>query len=190
VTISNHGPDVSRILQVCMCDGDELHDNISNTTCQRRIDLTRDSRKRVHFTVMLPNIAHPLEVRFVANGKELAIKHIVLRTHFTANRLLLVVSRDANLDYLNDNTTHGVRVLYPHPELLPDHWQGYDAVFALILHGVSLEELSTRQYEALRKWLAQGVHTRGVRRRGLCMVTHATHERAVTRNTDRRRSNY
>lgn len=156
VTLGNHGHDVSGYLEVRTRDGDEFRDNVFDITHRRRIDLTRDSRKRVHFTVRMPNVAHPLVIRFVADGKELAAKHIDLRTHFTTNRLLVVVSRDANLDYLNDKTGHGIRVLYPHPELLPDHWQGYDAVEALVLHGVSLEELSTRQYDALRKWIAQG----------------------------------
>jgi hypothetical protein len=47
-------------------------------------------------------------------------------------------------------------VLYPHPELLPVHWRGYDAVAAIVVHGVSLERLSDTQYDALHKWIAQG----------------------------------
>ena len=156
MTVINHGRDVSGDLQVSTRDGDDFRDNVFDTTHRRRIDLTHESSKRVQFTVQLPNVAHPLVVRFVANGKELAAEHIDLRTHFTTNRLLVVLSRDANLDYLNDHDGYGIRVLYPHPELLPDHWQGYDAVSALVLHGVSLEQLSTRQYDALRKWIAQG----------------------------------
>ena len=42
------------------------------------------------------------------------------------------------------------------PELLPAHWQGYDAVAAIVVHGVSLERLSASQFDALHKWIAQG----------------------------------
>jgi hypothetical protein len=156
VTISNQGSDFSGYLQVRTRNGDEFHDNVSDIIHQRRLDLTRNSSKRLHFTVMLSNVAHPLLTRVIVDGQEVARQEINLRTQFTADQLLLVVSRDANLDYLNDNAGSGLRIVYPHPQLLPDQWQGYDGVSALILHGVSLEQLSTRQHQALLKWIAQG----------------------------------
>lgn len=160
VTLNNQGDNLSGYVEVWTRDGEDFRENLSASSYQRRIDLTRDSRKRLRFTVRLTNVAHPLIIRVIANGKEIASKRIDLRKHFTNARLLLVISRDANLDYLNDGHSDGdrasLRVLYPHPELLPDHWQGYDAVSAVILHGISLEQLSPRQYAALRKWIAQG----------------------------------
>jgi hypothetical protein len=164
VTLNNQGDNFSGYVEVRTRDGEDFRDDLSDNAYQRRIDLTRDSRKRLRFTVRPTNVAHPLIIRVIANGKEIASQSIDLRKRFTNARLILVISRDANLDYLNDGhgrgagTDHavGLRVLYPHPELLPDHWQGYDAVSAVILHGISLEQLSPRQYEALRKWIAQG----------------------------------
>jgi hypothetical protein len=160
LTLNNQGNNLSGYVEVRTRDGEDFRENLSDNSYQRRIDLTRDSRKRLRFTVRPTNVANPLIIRVIANGKEIASKRIDLRKHFTNARLLLVISRDANLDYLNDGHSDGdganMRVLYPHPELLPDHWQGYDAVSAVILHGISLEQLSPRQYEALRKWIAQG----------------------------------
>jgi hypothetical protein len=108
------------------------------------------------FTVYLQALSHPLVIRVRSGGRELARAEVDLRKRFAAGRLLLVLSRDADLDYLNDGAAKGLRVLYPHPELLPVHWRGYDAVAAIVVHGVSLERLSASQYDALHKWIAQG----------------------------------
>ena len=156
VTVSNHGDHLLGELQVRLTYRDALKDAAFTKTHRRSLDLSRDSRKRIRFTVFLEAFAVPLEIRIVSDGRELARRSIDLRRKFTQARLLLVLSRDANLDYLNDASGERLRVLYPHPELLPDHWQGYDAVSAVIVHGVSLENLSRRQFDALRKWLAQG----------------------------------
>ena len=116
--------------------------------------------------------------------------------------MLLVLSRDADLDYLNQGlqrgnqgaqlggakalrpneggegesegsnpnpapsaavrlsssvgSRRGLRVVYSHPEMLPNHWHGYDGVSALVVHGISLDNLTDRQFEALNRWLHQG----------------------------------
>ena len=112
--------------------------------------------RALQFTVLPQGLSHPLVIRVHSGGRELARAEVDLRTRFAAERLLLVLSRDADLDYLNDRAVDGLRVLYPHPELLPVHWRGYDAVAAMVLHGVSLERLSASQFDALHKWIAQG----------------------------------
>jgi hypothetical protein len=110
----------------------------------------------MQFTVFPQGLSHPLVIRVHSDGRELARAQVDLRTRFAVERLLVVLSRDADLDYLNKGGANGLRVLYPHPELLPMHWRGYDAVAAIVVHGVSLERLSTRQFDALHKWVAQG----------------------------------
>ncbi|HEX9844499.1 MAG TPA: hypothetical protein VGC20_17195, partial [bacterium] len=126
------------------------------TVHRRKLELHRDSRKSLQFTVLPQGLSHPLVIRVHSGGRELARSEIDLRTRFAAERLVLVLSRDADLDYLNDGAANGLRVLYPHPELLPVHWRGYDAVAAIVVHGVSLERLSASQFDALHKWIAQG----------------------------------
>jgi len=156
VAVTNHGNHVLGEIQVRLTYGDMLKDEVFTKTHRRSLDISRDSRKRIRFTVFVEAFAVPLEIRVVSGGTELARHSIDLRRKFTEARVLLVLGRDANLDYLNDSGGHSLRVLYPHPELLPDHWQGYDGVSAIIVHGVSLENLSRRQFAALQKWLAQG----------------------------------
>ncbi|MGI9334282.1 MAG: hypothetical protein ACR2RL_14125, partial [Gammaproteobacteria bacterium] len=156
VTVSNRGNDLSGFLEVQVTGGNEFQGNLYNTFHRRPLELPRDARKRLRFTVFLDSFARPLTMRVVSGERELAHQSIDLRQTFTNNRLILALSRDADLDYLNDGGGDGLRVLYPHPELLPDHWQGYDGVEAIVIHGVSLERLSTRQYEAIKKWMARG----------------------------------
>jgi len=156
VTVTNQGGDLSGELEVLVTGGDELRGRLFVTTYRRKLELHQDSRKSVQFTVFPQGLSHPVVIRVRSAGQELARSEIDLRSRFTLGRLLLVLSRDADLDYLNDGAAEGLRVLYPHPELLPAHWRGYDAVAAIVVHGVSLERLSASQFEALHKWIAQG----------------------------------
>lgn len=156
VTVTNHGDDLSGELELQVTGGDELRNRLFETVHRRRLELHRDSRKTLQFTVFLQGLSHPPVIRVRSGGRELARAQVDLRTRFAAERLLLVLSRDADLDYLNDGAANGLRVLYPHPELLPVHWRGYDAVAAIVVHGVSLEQLSDSQFDALHKWIAQG----------------------------------
>ncbi len=156
VTVTNRGDDLSGELEVQVSGGDELRGRQFVTTHRRKLELDRDTRKSLQFTVFPEGLSHPLVVRVHSDGRELARSEIDLRARFVAERLVLVLSRDADLDYLNDSAAGGLRVLYPHPELLPAHWRGYDAVAAVVVHGVSLERLSASQFDALHKWIAQG----------------------------------
>jgi hypothetical protein len=157
VTVTNQGGDVSGELDVQVTGGDALRGRSFVTSHRRKVELQRASRKTLAFTVFPQSLFHPLVIRMHTGGRELARLEVDLRTRLvTHERLLLVLSRDANLDYLNDRGDNELRVLYPHPELLPVHWRGYDAVAAIVLHGVSLERLSARQFDALQKWIAQG----------------------------------
>lgn len=156
VTVTNHGGDLTGELEVQVTGGDALRGRPYLTSHRRNLELHRDSRKTLQFTVLPQELSHPLVIRVRSGGRELARAEVDLRTRFAAGRLLLVLSRDADLDYLNDGAANGLRVLYPHPELLPVHWRGYDAVAAIVVHGVSLERLSASQFDALHKWIAQG----------------------------------
>jgi len=156
VTVTNRGEDLSGELEVQVTGGDELRGRSFVTTYRRRLELQRDSRKTLQFTVLPHGLSRPLAIRVRAGGRELALTEIDLRARFVPERLILALSRNANLDYLNAGAADGLRVLYPHPEQLPSHWRGYDAVAAVVVHGVSLERLSASQFEALHKWIAQG----------------------------------
>lgn len=157
VTLENRGASTSGHLEVRAPDGDELGGRAFLNIHRRTVDLPGGSRKRFHFTVYLKSFSQPLDIRLLSgNAEPLAHKSVDLRTGVTNARIVLVLGRDADLDYLNDARGRRLRVLYPRAERLPEHWAGYDGVAALVLYGLSLEGLSSRQHSALTKWLASG----------------------------------
>ena len=156
VTVTNHGPDIDGELEVQVTREDAARGRLLATLHRRTLELRRGTRKSLHFTLLPQGLFHPLVIRVRESGRELARTEVDLRTRFAPQRLLVALSRDVRFDFLNDGAVDGVRVLYPHPELMPRHWRGYDAVAAVVVHGVSLERLAESQIEALRKWIAQG----------------------------------
>lgn len=156
VTVSNRGASLFGELEVSVTGGDALRGRQFLTSHRRTLELHQDTRKTFQFVVRPQGLSRPLVIRVRADGRDIALAEVDLRARFIAGRLLLVLSRDANLDYLNESTVDGLRVVYPHPELLPAHWRGYDAVAAVVVQGVSLERLSASQFDALHKWIAQG----------------------------------
>jgi hypothetical protein len=156
VTVSNRGNALVGRLDVRVADGDALRGDLYTTTHRRALELPRDARKRFRFTIYLESLAGPLTIRVTSGGREVARRTVDLRSRFATSRLVLVLGRDADLDYLNDSAGKTLRVLYPHPEMLPDRWQGYDGIDAIVVHETSLEPLSARQFEALDKWIARG----------------------------------
>lgn len=156
VTVANHGESLRGELEVEVTADDAARGETLSIHHRRALELARDGRKILHFTVLPQGLFHPLVIRVRAGGKEIARTEIDLRTRFAPQRLLVALSRNADFDFLNDGAVDGLRVLYPHPELLPAHWRGYESVAAVLLWDVSLERLSTSQFEALHKWAAQG----------------------------------
>jgi hypothetical protein len=156
VSVTSRDRALSGELEVEVAGGDELRGRRFVTVHRRKLDLPRNATKSVQFTILPQGLSHPLVIRALSDGVERARVEIDLRTRSIAERMVLVLSRDADLDYLSAGSGRSMRVLYPHPELLPVHWSGYDAVTAVVLHGISLERLTASQFEALHKWIAQG----------------------------------
>ena len=156
VTLENRRASVSGHLEVRVPDGDELGGRAFVNIHRQSVDLPGDSRKRFYFSIYLKSFSQPLEIKLFSGDSEIVHKSVDLRTGVTNARIVLVLGRDADLDYLNDDRGRRLRVLYPRVERLPEHWAGYDGVAALVLHGLSLEGLSSRQHSALTKWLASG----------------------------------
>ncbi len=156
ITVSNNGRTRSGTLEVEVPNTTATLGERTTTLHRRGLELAPGARKRFRFTVFLDSFAHPLHVSVHTAGHATFTQKIALRRAFTESAMLVVMSRDANLDYLNARGEHPVRVLYPRMELLPDRWQGYLGVHAVVIHDVSLEDLSGRQFTALKKWLAQG----------------------------------
>ena len=160
VGLRNDGADVRAVVEVVHDSGSEFDGNRLETRYVHEVDLPHGARKRLHLTVAVRGIASPLRItvrrRDAPAAVPLATQDIDLRRGFVNERLLAVVSRSADLDALNTRGDSGLRVTYVHPDRLPRRWQGYGALAGLLLHDVTLDNLSRRQYEALRRWIAGG----------------------------------
>ncbi|MBT6275560.1 MAG: hypothetical protein HOI95_15670, partial [Chromatiales bacterium] len=156
VAVSNRGRDIAGHLELVVGRSVGSADDAEAIVHSRPLGLARDATKRLSFTVRLESFGTPLIARVRVGKAIIAEKRLPLRDHFTDARLVLVLSRDADLDYLNDGAGRRTRVLYPHPERLPHRWQGYDGVEAVIVHGVSLANLAPAQTRALRLWIEAG----------------------------------
>lgn len=156
VTLENKGQLIEGTLNVGVTSGNQLDGTVFTVTHQRSLELSSDARKRFRFTVFIDNFSTPIQIQIISENKVLARQTIDLTDRFTDSRLLVVLSKTADLDYLNAASAHQLRVSYPHPETLPYQWQGYDGVSAMIVHGVSLERWHRRQFSALEGWISQG----------------------------------
>ncbi|HEX9781052.1 MAG TPA: hypothetical protein VGB20_07555, partial [bacterium] len=72
VTVANHGGDLSGELEVQVTGGDELRGRLFVTVHRRKLELHRDSRKSLQFTVLPQGLSHPLVIRVHSGGRELA----------------------------------------------------------------------------------------------------------------------
>ena len=113
VTLENRRANVSGHLEVRVPDGDSLGGLAFTNIHRRTIDLPGTSRKRFHFTIYLKSFSEPVEIRVVAGTRELARKTVDLRAGVTNARMILVLGRDADLDYLNDDRGRRLRGAVP-----------------------------------------------------------------------------
>ena len=155
VTVENTGQLFRGNIDVEISAGDELDGTVFDYTWRRELELTRGARKRFQFTVYIDNFANPVQLRIKSAGEIVAQQQIDLRQRYTESKLVVVLSRNVDLDYLNNSSSDRIRVTYPHPDMLPEQWQGYDGVAMVIVHGITLDHWSEQQYQALTQWLAQ-----------------------------------
>ena len=156
VTLENRGTHLTGHLEVRVPDGDELGGNAFTTVHRRPIDLPGDSRKRFPFTVFLKSFSRPLVIRVVAGGREQARKVTDLRSRVTNARIVLVLGRDADLDYLNDEAAGACGCSTRGWSDSRTAGRATTAWPPSSCTGSPSKGLSARQYEALTKWLAGG----------------------------------
>ena len=156
ITVSNRGADFNGHVDVEINSGATLREHQESSLYRQSLELANGARKRLYYTVLLSDPYQAINIRALAEGQQGYSQSVQLQQQATTAQLVLVLSRDADLDYLNEQSTHGIRVLYPHPELLPQHWQAYHGVSAIVLHGLSLQSLNKLQFQALQKWIAAG----------------------------------
>jgi hypothetical protein len=128
-----------------------------DTEYVERIELPARSRRTAQFVLPLLGTDHPILIGMRdESGQVLAEQSVALDDYRVAENIVLVLSREVDLEFLPPLLRRKTAVAYPRPEELPTHWAGLDAIRAVIVHGVSLTELEQTRYDALREWVMGG----------------------------------
>jgi hypothetical protein len=156
VHLFNTGVSLTGTLAVRVWRGSEFRQDLHVTTFTQPITLPNHSRKRYTFAVPITSISHPIEVSLRQGETVIAEQRLDLREAFSAEHVILGLTRDLSLDFLATTFQRHTRVAYISAPELPQHWSGYDSVSAMVVKGVSLQSLTEGQSIALRQWLARG----------------------------------
>lgn len=120
------------------------------------LSMPSKTRKRVSVTLLTPEIDRTSIWAFAVdarNGKTLARRELVVRAVEPHKRIVAVVG-SARPDGLQDAN---LELASLQPDELPEEWQGYSALTALIwLDGRATEIRGSAQIDALKQWISTG----------------------------------
>ncbi len=121
---------------------------------RRAVRLPPGGPHRVTMEVVLPTVRHPPVVR-LEGGAVRARAVVDLRPSRVVDAVILAVSREA----AGLERVAGARRLgpaYVDARQLPERWQGYGGVAAVVLRDADPAALTPSQQDALVRWVAQG----------------------------------
>ncbi|MBN1647109.1 MAG: hypothetical protein JW874_03655, partial [Spirochaetales bacterium] len=73
------------------------------------------------------------------------------------DNIVLVLSRSISFDFLSHpGQGKKNRIIYMHPDIMPDSWLAYSQVSALVLHNIQVSDLSDKQLKAIGEWVHYG----------------------------------
>ncbi len=172
VTITNAGPAVEAELAVTVTAGSAMLGN--DTTRAARMGVQLPARSHRRFSLAMP-VSLDMRTAVVTLSAaatattgvmELGRQELALRDSIVTDRILVAVASELSLDYLaaGDPPTEAAvaaapvatRLVYPHPEILPDSRAGWDAVDAVVFRDASFNRLRPAQVEALEQWVVAG----------------------------------
>ena len=172
VSIDNQGPELDVRVEVEVSAASGMGGQVPWRTLARTVTLPRDGSRRVSFSLPVPFSARGLVVRVLqveadpkrlgeaarAGGTELARQEVDLRELAAGDRLFAVVASELAFDSLAMLADHGeqARVTYPHPQNLPESWEAWDCVDAVIVRDTASLRLKASQVSALEQWVFSG----------------------------------
>ena len=156
VSLINSGKGISGELKLELQQGSLFQQQLYTVTYSRNIELPANSRKRYFFVLPFKSFTLPLKVSITSAEQRIFEREIDLKQHFSREQLILVLSRRVSLDFLNRVAAKPARVIYPHLEYLPESWYGYEGVYLLVLHDISLAHIRPVQVRAIEEWLCRG----------------------------------
>ncbi|MBN2048810.1 MAG: hypothetical protein JW760_00075 [Spirochaetales bacterium] len=129
------------------------------TRVSQPLELPRDAKKEVPFTVFFGSAGERLRIGFTSREKTLLRKDIDPGRRRYSRPLVLVAGTGGTFDFLLDVPAvrdKGYPVVHIHPEDLPNNSFDYSGVAVLILYGDSPESLDPVKRKALETWVDSG----------------------------------
>lgn len=162
--LQNLGPGVRGRLVVSVDRSDRIGPIQQTVRISRELDLPAGSTKSYDFVLPITSSVYPVNVSVYddqsADPEPLLETTVDLSARTTRGRLVVALSRRANLDFLmsafNGSDQRSLDIAYPLPEYLPSRWAGLQAVDLLVVHDARLEAITPAQWEALHLWTANG----------------------------------
>lgn len=114
--------------------------------------LESGSTRRLLVTLPVESGAMPVSVEVRSNNELVDSVEHELAGRVVRTPLVVVIGRRAGFDFLIPDAT----VTYPHPELLPNRWDGYLAADLVVLHDIGPDGLSPDQIAAIATWVEFG----------------------------------
>ena len=136
--------------------GSEYRRDLHVTTMTRAVQLPHRARKRLTFSIPIASVSHPIDVFFRSDGNVMAEQQLNLRESLSAEHIVVGLSHDLGLDFLATAFQRHTRVAYLRVPDLPRVWSEYDSVTAVVVKGVSLQQATASQWQALQQWLLRG----------------------------------
>lgn len=160
LTVQNLGEDVAGELHLEIARGSRVEPERATLRYSREVELVSGSSKAFSFVVPIDTTVYPLRIRITDGNATAHEQEEELLGRSVPAKLALVLARRPNLDFLlplyNTRDRRVLDVVYPLLAYLPDQWQGYEAVDAIVIHDARLQELTERQVIAIRDWVASG----------------------------------
>lgn len=153
LTVDNRGPAREAVLSLEVFRGSELRGTLASRRFERAVSLPARSRRRFSFAAPVAASPRPAVARVTADGGEIARLEIDLRPVAVNDRIVVAISSEIAFDFL---AQEGARVVYPHPQNLPDAWTGWSGVDLVVLRDTAFHRLAPAQVTALERWVQAG----------------------------------
>ena len=158
VIVSNEGRPVKGELIIELPKKDYFNKG-SLIEYKKEINLPGKSRKQFSFVVPIDRVTGKVTVRIKADDIDVFSREIDLSSRKLRGDFVLCLSRRASLDFIQKEPfltgRNRLQVLYPHSELLPEKWTGYDGVSLIVIHDAPLR-MKDSQIKALNMWVYSG----------------------------------
>jgi hypothetical protein len=154
VVLENRHQGLQGRLEVVVTSGSEYQNDVYYTTYSADVDLPTYSKKNYAFTIRIDSYVHPLIIQLKKGNEIILSKSINLRDHYTTKPLLIFA--DDKPEDLSPQITENYQPVHAPVHFFPETWFGYQGVKAVFLKAGMWNDLKTKQYQEIIRWIKSG----------------------------------